>query len=191
MKAKSCFISLALIVATCVPSLCAAQGPHPNTRQGWLIGFAVGGGSSALTSNGNTTDREAGGAGFFRAGYAFRPECSVELNSTSWTKDVDGATWTLSLATAAINYYPGSTGLVLRAGVGVGTADASAKFGNTTVSASTSGFGFTAGAGYEFRVMRTFAIGPQVDFGWATTDEFDFNQINAGLGFTWYFIPRG
>jgi outer membrane protein with beta-barrel domain len=191
MKAKSGIISVALLVALCAPSLCGAQGGHPNTRQGWLVGFAVGGGSAALSKDGDTTDREAGGAGFFRAGYAFRPECSVELNSNSWTKDVDGATWTLSLATAAINYYPGTSGLVLRAGIGAGTADATAKFGSVTVSESTSGFGFTAGAAYEFRVARTFALGPQVDFGWATTDKFDFNQINAGLGFTWYFIPKG
>jgi hypothetical protein len=138
-----------------------------------------------------TTDREAGGAGSFRVGYGFRPDCSLELNSSGWSKDIDGATWTFSTATAAINYYPGGTGLVLRGGVGAGTADATFKVGNVSTSVSESGFGFSLGAGYEFRVTRTFAIGPQVDFGWTTLKNSDFNYVNAALGFNWYFIPRG
>jgi len=191
MKAKSGFISIALVVAACVPSLCAAQGPYPSTRQGWLVGFGVGGGAAAVTANGNSSDREGGVAGSFRAGYAFQPQLSLELNSNGWSKEENGATLTFSVATAAVNYYPAQTGLVLRGGIGFGSADATVRVNNVTITGTESGFGFTVGAGYEFRVTRTFALGPQVDFGWMTLDSFDANYVNLGLAFNWYFIPRG
>ncbi|HEY2956349.1 MAG TPA: outer membrane beta-barrel protein [Candidatus Eisenbacteria bacterium] len=192
MKARILFVSVALFAATCVPALCAAQGPYSHARQGWLVGFGIGGGTAGISVDGNTSDREGGGAGSFRAGYAFRPEYSLELNSNGWTKDDNGTTLSFSVATAAINYYPGNTGLVLRGGVGFGSADATVQIApNTTVTGSESGFGFTVGAGYEFRVMRTFAIGPQVDFGWMTLDSFDANYVNFGLSFNWYFVPKG
>ena len=168
----------------------ARAGSHPHVRQGWLVGFGIGGGSAGLTSDGESNDREGGAAGSFRAGYAFDPRLSLELNSSLWTKEVDDVTWTFSVGTAAVNFYPGAEGLVLRGGLGVGNAEAEVQSGSTTVSVEESGFGLGAGIGYEFRVTRTFALGPQFDFGWMNLDEADVNYFNVGLGFNWYFIPK-
>jgi hypothetical protein len=93
---------------------------HPNDRQGWLLGFGIGGGSLGLTSDGASTDREGGAAGFFRVGYAFNPDLSLELNSSAWTKEQDGRTWTFSSGTVAVNYYPGRTGSCCAPGSGPG-----------------------------------------------------------------------
>jgi len=189
MQRNISFATLVLLSAVLLPALAAAE-THPQTREGWLIGFGVGGGSAGISADGASSDREGGFAASFRAGYAFQPQLSVELDSNGWSKEQDGTTTTFSVGTAAINYYPGAQGIVLRGGVGFGSADVSTQVGSVTLSGSESGFGFLLGAGYEFRVRRTFAIGPQVDFGWMTLDAFDANYVNVGIGFNWYFIPR-
>ena len=176
-----------LLLAGLLPSLCAAQGPHPSTRQGWLVGFSVGGGSAGISTD---SGREGGFAGSFRFGYALQPQLSMELNSNGWTKESNGNTITFGTVTAALNFYPGASGFLVRGGLGWGSATATAQSGNVTISSTETGFGLTAGAAYEFRVTRTFSIGPQVDYGWFTVDSFDGDYVTGSLGFTWYFIPR-
>ena len=189
MNHRHTFTLPALLLATMLPSLAAAE-MHPNTRHGWLVGFGAGGGSAGLSSGGSSSDREGGFAGSFRVGYAFQPQISLELNSTAWTKEQSGTTTSFSVGTVALNYFPGGSGFVLRGGVGAGSADVSQSVGNQTISASESGFGFALGAAYEFRVLRTFALSPQIDYSWMTLSEFDANYVNFELGFNWYFIPK-
>lgn len=182
-------LAVALLLASVRP---AAAETYPHARSGWFVGLGLGGGSAALTSGGQSTDREGAAAGSVRVGYDFSPELGVGLEANGWSKsdNVSGVdvTTTLSVGAATLYYHPPGNGLVLRGGVGLGTADASAKLGSTSVSASESGFGFTLGAQYDFRVRRTFSIGPQVDFGWMTLDSFDANYFTVGLSFDWHFI---
>jgi len=97
----------------------------------------------------------------------------------------------VDVAAIGLSYYPAAVpGLSVHGGVGSGTTDLTLKVGNVSISGSDSGLGFTAGAGWEFRVARTFALGPKVDFGWMTLSDFDANYINGGLAATWYFIPK-
>jgi len=178
-----------LFLALSIPALGRAES-HPSTRQGWLVGFGFGGGSAGFSSGGPSSDREGGGAGSFRLGYAFQPQLSLELNSNGWYKEINSVTYTLSTVTAAVNYYPGASGLALRAGIGFGGSTAGTHSGNTTTTTSETGLGLTVGAGYEFRLTRTFAIGPQVDYGWTSIDSSDSDYVNLCLGFTWYFVPK-
>lgn len=179
----------ALVVLMTMASLSYA-GSFPQTRQGWLVGFSAGGGSAGISSGGESSDREGGAAGSFRVGYAFNPDLSLEYNSNAWAKSKDGVTIAYSTNTAALNFYPGHNGFVLRGGVGFGSGQLATKVNNSTLTTSESGFGFNLGAAYEFRVTRTFAIGPQVDYGWTTLSDFDANWVTVGLGFNWYFIPK-
>ncbi len=164
---------------------------HPNDRQGWLVGFAVGGGSLALTADGHSSDRQGGTAVFLRGGYAFNEDLSLELNGAGWTKEEDNTTVTFSTGTVALNYYPGHSGLILRAGVGGGSGEVKQTLGNLTATGTENGIGLLAGAAYEFRVLRTFALGPQVEYNFASFDKFEANWVNVGLGFTWYFPKSG
>jgi len=173
-----------------IPALAGAQ-PHPNTRgPGWFIGFGIGGGSAGISADGSSSDREGGVAGSFRGGYCFTNELGLGLETNGWSKEDSGVTTTFSTGGATLYYYPASQGLVLRGGLGFGSADVSASSGGVTVSASESGFGFTLGAAYEFRVARTFSIGPQVDYSWMTLDDFDANYFMGALSFDWHFIPK-
>jgi hypothetical protein len=46
------------------------------------------------------------------------------------------------------------------------------------------------GAAYDFRIRRTFSIGPQIDYSWMTLSDFDANYVNFGLSFDWHFIGK-
>lgn len=186
MNRKAIVATVACLIMSPLPALVSAE-TYAHTRDGWLIGFGVGGGSAGIS---DASDRQGGVTGSFRAGYAFQPQLSLELNSGFWTKSEGGATTTFDVSGAALDFYPGEGGLVLRGGLGFGSADVSLDVGNQTLSASETGFGFLVGAGYEFRVLRSFAIGPEVEYGWTTLSSFDTNFVNANLGLTWYFIPK-
>lgn len=171
------------------PSVSTA-GSHPQNHDGWHIGFGFGGGSAAVSVDGEgSSTREGGGAGNFRIGVPINEKVSIGLESNAWVKSENNVTISFNAATAAVSFFP-SEGLVLRGGLGLGRTTLSASSGGTTATVSESGFGANAGIGYEFRLARTFALGPQVDFGLATFDGGKANWVNFGLQFNWYFVPK-
>jgi hypothetical protein len=179
---------LGLVALITLASSPAGAESYPQLRQGWLVGLGVGAGFADVTSG--NSDPRLGFAGSFRVGYAFNPTLSLELGSTAWAKVKNGMTTFMSFAGPTVNFYPGAMGLVLRAGVGVGSMDFEYPVGSTTATVSEDGLGLSAGAGYEFRVTRRFALGPQVDITWSHLDHYDTDHINGCLAFTWYFIPQ-
>jgi hypothetical protein len=61
--------------------------------------------------------------------------------------------------------------------------------GGNLVSTET-GFGVNAGLGYEFRLTRSFSLGPQIDGGFITIDSGDANWGSVSVQANWYFIPK-
>jgi hypothetical protein len=172
----------------------ASAGTYPQDHNGWSIGFGIGGGSAGLSlDNFEAGDREGGGMGSFRVGYPLNSQVSLGLESNAWTKSetVNGtdATVTFSATTVGAAFFP-AEGFVLRGGVGLGQTKFTASQGSVSVSNSETGFGVTYGVGYEFRLARTFALGPQIDGGFATFDGGSSNWVGLGLEFNWYFIPK-
>jgi hypothetical protein len=172
----------------------AHTGPWPQARSGWMIGFGIGGGSAGLTddsdSSNSSSNREGGGTGSFHVGYAFSPEVALEFYSDAWTKSENGGTVSFTTGAIALNYYPGGQGFLLRGGVGFGSVDFSQDIGNVTLSLNETGFSALASAGYEFRVKRTFALGPVINYSYISTDSFKANWVDGELAFTWYFLPK-
>jgi len=200
MRLNICGLRALIIVGiVALGSLAAAVRPaaaegYPQKRGGWFLGFGFGGGTAALTANGESTNREGAPTGSFRVGYDLSPEIGLGLESNGWTKseDVLGETVTTTFDVGAATFYfhPPSNGLVLRGGVGFGGAHASVQSGNTTTTSTETGFGLTLGVAYDFRVLRTFSIGPQIDYSWMTLSDFDANYVNFGLSFDWHFIGK-
>jgi hypothetical protein len=99
-------------------------GTHPHDRNGFMIGFGVGGGSAGLE---DADGREGSATGNFRIGYAVRPEIVLAFEGNAWiktfTETLGDVTWTFSTSTAALTYYPPNTGVFLRGGIGLGTAN--------------------------------------------------------------------
>ena len=179
-----------LVMTLALFALPAIVAAAPHTRGGFTLGLGLGGGSAGISANGNSSDRQSGTAGSFRAAYIFLPQFGVGIETNLWTKDQNGATLTFSVAAATLSYYPGASGLYLRGGVGVGTTELEAKIGSVTLSGSQDGLGVIGAGGYEWRLGRSFAIGPEIDFGYASLDGYTTNYVNGQLQFNWYFIPR-
>ena len=161
-----------------------SAGAHPQTRQGFYIGIGLAAGSADVTSDSQSGSSESGSGGNFRLGYAINPKFAIGLESNTWVhSDATGA-GQLGTFTGAVSFFP-AEGLVLRGGFGGGN--------NAGVGDGLSGevgTGWMLGAGYEFRVLRTFAIGPQIDYNHVSLSYTDFSFTNIGLGMTWYFIPK-
>jgi hypothetical protein len=184
-------IALALLFSLAGLVSGAAAGTHPHDRQGWTLGLGLGGGSAVFEPDGGASlDREGGFGGAFRVGYAFNPKFAAGILSSGWSKEQNGATTTFSVGGVGVTFYPDAAGFHFSAGIGGGNGEVSTRIGNVTTSISESGLGFLAAAGYEWRLTRRFALGPQIDFGYASLDSGSFDYVNGVLQANWYFIPR-
>ncbi len=184
-------IAAAALVAAWITSGAPAAhaGAWPHDRNGFMIGFGVGGGSLGIEDG---DEREGSGLGNFRIGYAVRPDLVLQLETEGWTKQFDDAlgevTWSFSVAAVALTWYPGAQGAYLRGGVGVGVADAELDLGNVTISGDESGLGIAAAAGYEWRLTRKFALGPEAQFFWMDLEELgSANVLGGTLNLDWYW----
>jgi hypothetical protein len=188
MLSRTVAISVSIALLTLLSTGAALAGSWPHERDGMLLGFNLGGGSAGINVTGLSSDREGGLGGNFRVGYAFSPQVAAGLEGNMWTKEVDNETWTFSVGAAALTYYPGATGFFVRGGAGIGTVEYSADSGGITYTASDDGFGFLVGTGYEWRLSRKFALGPQFDYAHAkVNDDVSMNYFNFTVGANWYF----
>jgi hypothetical protein len=161
-----------------------AWAGHPQTREGFYIGLGLASSSAALVFDGESTDRESGTGGSFRLGWTLNPKFAIGLETNSWFKSQDEVAATLGAVTVAGSFFP-AEGLVLRGGLGGGyEGEAGEGLGGSA------GFAYTLGTAYEFRLTRSFALGPQIDYTHLSTEFFDANYYNIGVSMNWYFIPK-
>lgn len=180
---------MATVCAGLVFATPAFAGTHPHDRNGFMIGFGVGGGGQGRE---DVDEREGSVIGNFRIGYAVQPDLVVHFEGTAWTKTFDSfagdRTWTFSTAAAAATWFPGNVGAFVRGGVGVGTASVEQETGGFRVTYDETGFGVLAGAGYEWRLTPKFALGPHVEFSWMDLDSIgSADMVGGALDFNWYW----
>lgn len=162
---------------------------HPHARNGFMIGFGIGGGSVGVEDG---DDREASFTGNFRVGGALRQDLALHLEAGGWTKEFDGdlgdVTWTFSSANAAMSWFPGGGGTFLRPGVGLATVRAEIDAGNVTISEDETGLALLFAVGHEWRLTQKFALGPHGEITWMTFDDFgEANLLALNLDFDWYW----
>jgi hypothetical protein len=175
-------VSITALVVMLMPT---TAWSHPQTRQGFFIGLGLASGSAAVgLGEGVSSDRESGTGGSFRMGWTLNPKFALGLENNSWFKSDESGAATLGAVTVAGSFFP-AEGLVLRAGLGGGyEGEASDGVGGSA------GFAWTLGAAYEFRVTRSFALGPQIDYTRMNLEFADADYYNIGLSMNWYFIPK-
>ena len=188
MLGKKLGLSALTAILLLAPAFAAQAGQWPHERDGVVLGFNLGAGTAAVNAAGYDSEREGGLAGNGRIGYAFSPELAVGLEGNFWTKKVDSETWTFNVGAATLTYYPGAQGFFVRGGLGGGSMEFETEQNGVTFSASDDGFGFLLGAGYEWRLARKFALGPEIDYSYAkVSDDLSLNYVNFTLGLNWYF----
>ena len=129
-------------------------------------------------------------------GWAIREDITIGLETIVWANRfegdfVDRLTWTFSVNTLALTYFPANMGFFVRSGVGLGIASIELDQGlSATVSDTEAGFGFLVAAGYEWRFNERLAIGPEVDYAFIDingdlTNNVDFVLVSGQA--TWYW----
>ncbi|HET6347755.1 MAG TPA: outer membrane beta-barrel protein [Candidatus Krumholzibacteria bacterium] len=180
-------LAMSSLVITCSMAG-SARAQNPPERNGFFLGFNVGGGSAKISSDPN---REGGSDFNLRLGGAIKDDLLIGLEISSWLKDQSGTTVFFDAYTAALTYYPGNQGFFVRGGVGVGSVTVQSDLGGgVSVSKNENGFGAMAAAGYEWRLTKKFALGPQAEYvylniGGDLVDTANF--FDATLGFNWYW----
>lgn len=176
-----CGALLALLVA--IPQSVEGQD-RPQTREGFFIGFGLGGGSFGCEGCG---DRQSGAAAHIKLGGAIRPNVLLGVESIGWTKDEGGARLSHVNVAAIVQFYPAAeNGFFLKGGVGVSRLEASASGGGFSFSAGDNGLGLTAGLGYDIRLGTNFSLSPYGSFVWGDFEGGTANHVQFGLGVTWH-----
>jgi len=189
---KKILVLTALAMVTSLYAANAFAGSHPHDHHGFFIGFNLGGGTADISvPDGEDTDREWGGAANLRLGGAIKNNLLLGAETSGWARNENSTTVSLSTIVFAVTYYPGSEGFFVRGGAGFGGASTEVDLANdTTLSKHDTGFAMSAAAGYEWRLTKKFALGPQVEFvylniGGDLVDTANF--FDATLGFNWYW----
>jgi hypothetical protein len=186
-------LSIAFLAVLAAAPL-AAQ--HPNTRQGFWIGFGVGGGSVGADCQSCPTDRTNGGSGYIRLGGTLSPILQLGGESNGWFHSGGGVDESMGFASFIANIYPSRTGAFFLK-VGIGGMSYRADDGASVLTATApSG---SLGVGYDIRVGRNFSLTPFIN-SLATSavsfkldgvtvpssEDFKMNMVQFGLGFTWH-----
>ena len=180
--------ALAAMLCTAPPPA-AAEG-HRHQRDGWNIGIGLGGGSADRDFAGGVSfEREDGITGNIRLGIPMRKTVDFSIEMNGWRKAENGESVMFNALTGGLAWFP-SGGWVLRGGVGWGITTESVSFNSGDLVSTDTGFGVNAGIGYEFRLTRTFALGPQADGGFVTIESGNANWGSVGIQANWYFIPK-
>ena len=188
---------LLLVIAAIMASTTILSAQHPNTRQGFYIGFGVGAGSVGAECNScDDDDRSSGLSGYFRMGGTVSQHIQLGGDLIGWQNEEDGVEHALGVAAFAANIYPSAKGAFFLK-VGLGGMTYAEEEGDDEITARAPGVLF--GLGYEFRVARNFALSPYfnafasapVRFAITGVDvpsgqEIKLNLVQFGLGLQWF-----
>jgi hypothetical protein len=183
MKSTLLTLFVVLIFLSFLPVKPEAAEKHPSLRQSWYIGAGVGWGNAdgdfTLVSE---IDRQNGIIGCFRLGYAWNDRWALGLEAAVWDKTFEESNvkWTLATIALAATYYVPNTGVYVRFGVGLGSSffEQDQAVGGRQAQ-DTSGLELLGAVGYEWRVHRNVALGPQVEYVYIDMNS-DFT-LNADL----------
>ena len=146
-------IALATLLLLGGTALQAQTHPH----HGFWIGFGFGGGRN-LTAGNLTATQRTGGTGYLRLGGTLSQSVLLGFEGHSW---VHGG-YTRANGTATVMFYPSRQGLFVKGGLGVASLGKVSVTGQNATTEVT-GFGITAGVGYELRIGGNLYLVPGVD----------------------------
>ena len=159
-------------VLVCVTGAGAAA-QYRQTRRGFWAGFGLGYGSANIVCESCISGPRVGGyTAWVKAGGTLSPSVRLGALVDGWTHTTGGATETMANLTASIFYYPRvSSGFFLTGGVGFSDYRV-----NTDPSINGTGWGFTAGVGYDLRVGRALSLTPVATYGWGSVGDLSYSD---------------
>jgi len=194
MRARLLLAALLLTVVS-GPAL---AGGFSHTRDGWVYGLNLGWGWAKAEANDRSTNStlesewEDDFTGGFRVAFAPDDTYTYGLEFSGWSDPAAGLDETVFWFLVQGRYYPGGQGLFVNGGIGMGALNLSTTTVAATVSQTNGGFAWGVGAGYEFRVSPTLAVGVAYDYRDVSVGEVSyFDDVStavqsATLAITWY-----
>jgi len=170
-------IGMLSVAAIAVVAPTASAG-HPQERQGFYAGLALGvGGATETCGECERGERQWGLAGDFRLGWATGRHALWGAEVGYSRTEAFGVTLTLYDVLLAVTVYPAADrGFFLKAGFGGAFSKRSYDIGTGTVEGDTNdGLAAMVGAGYDLRLGRDVSVTPGVTY-WRT------NSIETGAG---------
>ena len=169
-----------IIMAVGVLFALTVNSADAQSREGFWIGFGLGGGS--YTEDG-LSGREAGGVGYLKLGTTLSERFLLGVESNAWVKEVSGVDLTATNFSAVAYFYPSATGgFFLKLGLGV----ASAELAVGGVSISESAAGGVFGIGYDRRIGDNWSITPFLNSNVGQFDSGNTSVVELGVGVTWH-----
>lgn len=161
---RGCVLTTALALTFGVTTAAAQE------RGGFFFGIGAGYGSNWISCDqgptpatcGSTTQAN-GFAGFFKIGAHLSETFGVAFESNGWFGSVESADLWQSNFSGVAYYYPGGGNLMLRGGLGMATAQFSFPQPGPSLVTSKTGFGVTAGVGYDFPIGFVAVLNPVVN----------------------------
>ena len=104
-------------------------------------------------------------SGYLKLGATLTPQLLMGLEANGWRRDLNGTTITsVNTSVVAYIYLKPTSGFFFKGGLGASyyREDVAVKTPEDT--AATSGFGLTAGLGYDFRVGDNISLTPVGNF---------------------------
>jgi len=200
---RTVFLTAALVLLVASPVVALDLGGHD--RDGVVVGFNIGAGWNWLDFSipdedgavvSEKTGTEVDLTGSFTLGWARSDNLVFSIGIHGWKARYWYAGDQLSASTtqfqADVSWFPRGEGFWLRAGVGPGNISFSAVVPRINVTFQEWGWNVMGGAGYEFRVADTAAIGFAYEYrhlGVGHFEGFEDTKIsshNALLAFRWY-----
>src|SRR5881397_3241849 len=193
MRIVARLIALGGVLLTVAP---AARAQYPQRREGFWIGFGLGYGSANISCDNCSSGARTGGVtAFLKLGGTPSRNLLIGGAINGWSHSGGAATETIGNVTARLFYYPvAASGLFLNGGLGF-----SGYILDTGPSISGTGWGFTAGVGYDVRVGRNVSLTPVANFVYGGVGDLSVsggggtfatgwkqNVVDFGLGVTFH-----
>jgi len=167
-------------LALCVLSSAAtAQEENGQKREGFWIGFGLGGGwSTDATLDGSSS---AGMGAYGRLGGTLSQHFLLGFEAMAWIDAQVSRSLARTNATLSAMFYPSSTaGFYLKGGLGVAYLQMATPIGT----AQETGIGSTWGAGYDIRLGSNFSLTPSFGLLFQTFEAGGIQSTNTMTLFT-------
>ncbi|MBI4211328.1 MAG: hypothetical protein HY540_01695 [Deltaproteobacteria bacterium] len=161
-----------------------------NDRQGFFIGFGVGGGAMHLRGAGAKKTKGAF-LGDLKIGGAVNEKVLLMFDNSLSMASIDDVLFDVSAGLFAVQWFPVEN-FYVRPGVGINFASASVQVNGTTISTdSDPSVSAEMSSGYEFRIGKSFSMGPELTYRYAhirsNLSKAHSHSFGAQASFMWYF----
>jgi hypothetical protein len=198
------------VISAASPVVIAAQ-PHQPAPDHLEASAGLGIGSSALSCDRCTGNRQTGPSGYVRVGRSFGSSLTLSAELNAWSKAIgwavfrntgdvlaegqSGSRATIATLNAVAHWYTDdSRRFFLDGGIGVGRYQShGAVPGDPNLSAHAQGLGYQAGIGFDARINPHIAVTPFIKVFGLTMAKFGTDQVemganttHLGLGLTWF-----